>query len=45
MPRIEDLLSRRQQSGLVTAIKGQGEIPLKFEYLEKGAIVAVKAGR
>ncbi len=35
--RIEELLSKRQQSELVTAIKGRGEVPMKLQYLGEGA--------
>lgn len=31
------MLTRRQQSELITAIRGRGEVPLKFAYLGEGA--------
>lgn len=31
------LLTKRQESELITSIKGRGEIPLKFQYLGEGA--------
>jgi len=31
------MFTKRQESELITAIKGRGEIPLKFAYLGKGA--------
>ncbi len=37
MQPIEKILSKRQQSELVTAIKGRGEIPVKFSYIAEGA--------
>ncbi|MFB6212678.1 MAG: L-histidine N(alpha)-methyltransferase [Candidatus Magasanikbacteria bacterium] len=33
----QSLFSKRQQSELITAIKGRGEIPLKFAYLGEGS--------
>jgi hypothetical protein len=31
------LLTRKQEFELITAIKGRGEIPLKFQYLGEGS--------
>ena len=39
------LFTKRQESELITAIKGRGEIPLKFVYLGKGVYNWVKIAK